>query len=425
MVVVLPYLEHRFTRTWVNGGDEQFGVWKSKFLHLDPSLWRSFLWAIASWYLASIWEKDSWSSLMAILYPKTNGPTHPTFKKNSNRPLKHTQDPQLPAAEGNLSIFVFWGTGGLFQRSVEIYLPTDQLSTLTTMKCSKDASRPGSCRYIQWCGDLGPVVPLSSGLPYPQDEVQIWRWRNLEEPNPRGMGEHIVEPSKDQHVWNGDKLTATFSSLCLSWSSCKFDKFDDNCWDSQHLRSTQCHQQIPLYTSPCWNRGCIPFHPFSNQKKGFFMNPSQSGSMYLKKHDQSRKPANFRPQTLCQSVWSSSLDDVLLAPPKLEEVFPAQTLGQKPKSKGPMSTWLKLPFHELDEDGRYLLICKNVNGLLFLKRISQDIITIWIYTPPSSRKKQQDYETFLHHSYDRGSRPKRSFNHVCIIGWGGLYRSKV
>lgn len=87
-------------------------------------------------------------------YPKSNGPTNPTSKKNSNRPLKHSPF-QLPVSEGNLSIFVFWGTWGLF--------PTDHLSSWIT-------SRPGSCRYIQWCGDLGPVVPLSSGLPYPQDE---------------------------------------------------------------------------------------------------------------------------------------------------------------------------------------------------------------------------------------------------------------
>ena len=43
-------------------------------------------------------------------YPKPNGPTNPTSKKNSNRPLEHTQDRLfLPVSEGNLSIFVFWG----------------------------------------------------------------------------------------------------------------------------------------------------------------------------------------------------------------------------------------------------------------------------------------------------------------------------
>ena len=186
MVVVLPHLEHRFTRTWVNGGDEQFGVWKSKFLHLDPSLWRSFLGAIASWYLASIWTKDSWSSLIGILKPMAQH-TLPLTKTPTD-PWNIPKTAQIPVSEGNLSIFVFWGTWGLF--------PTDHLSTWIT-------SRPGSCRYIQWCGDLGPVVPLSSGLPYPQDEVQIWRWRNLEEPNALGMREHIVEPSKDQHTWTG------------------------------------------------------------------------------------------------------------------------------------------------------------------------------------------------------------------------------
>ena len=35
--------------------------------------------------------------------------------------MEHTPDPQLPVYEGNLFIFVFWGTWGLFQGSVGIF----------------------------------------------------------------------------------------------------------------------------------------------------------------------------------------------------------------------------------------------------------------------------------------------------------------
>ena len=48
----------------------------------------------------------------------------PTFDfwENSNRPLEHTPDPQLPVYEGNPFIFEFWGTWGLFQGSVGTFL---------------------------------------------------------------------------------------------------------------------------------------------------------------------------------------------------------------------------------------------------------------------------------------------------------------
>ena len=36
--------------------------------------------------------------------------------------MEHTPDPQLPVYEGNLFIFVFWGTWGLFQGPVGIFL---------------------------------------------------------------------------------------------------------------------------------------------------------------------------------------------------------------------------------------------------------------------------------------------------------------
>ena len=38
--------------------------------------------------------------------------------------MEHTPDPQLPVYEGNLFIFVFWGTWGLFQGSIGIFLET-------------------------------------------------------------------------------------------------------------------------------------------------------------------------------------------------------------------------------------------------------------------------------------------------------------
>ena len=43
-------------------------------------------------------------------------------KNNSNRPLEHTPDPQPHVYDGNPSIFVFWGTWGMFQGSVGIFL---------------------------------------------------------------------------------------------------------------------------------------------------------------------------------------------------------------------------------------------------------------------------------------------------------------
>ena len=36
-------------------------------------------------------------------------------KENSNKPLEHPPDPQLPVYEGNLFVLVFWGAWGLFQ----------------------------------------------------------------------------------------------------------------------------------------------------------------------------------------------------------------------------------------------------------------------------------------------------------------------
>ena len=48
------------------------------------------------------------------------------LSENSNRPLEHTPEPQLPVYEGNPFIFVFWGTWGLFQGSVELFLDLRQ-----------------------------------------------------------------------------------------------------------------------------------------------------------------------------------------------------------------------------------------------------------------------------------------------------------
>ncbi len=42
----------------------------------------------------------------------------PVVLENSNRPLEHTPDPELPVYEGNPFIFVFWGTWGLLTRGL-------------------------------------------------------------------------------------------------------------------------------------------------------------------------------------------------------------------------------------------------------------------------------------------------------------------
>ena len=388
---VLPRLGQRRWRT----------VWKPKFLHLDPSLWRSFLWAIASWYLASIWKMDSWSSLMGILNPMAQ----------QTLPLRKTPtDPWNIPKTACFYLFLKEISPSLYFGGSVPNWPTLNLDHFQTWFLSVYSMVRGS-----WtCCSTVFRSPISSGW------ASNWRWRNLEEPNPLGMREHIVEPCKDRHAWNGDKLTATFSSLCLSWSSCKFEKFDDTCWDSQHLRSTQCHQQIPLYTSPCWNRGCIPFHPFSNGKiKRRLLHESQSVRINFKKN-MTKVVTNQQISVL--KLFANLFDHLHLMMCFLHLRNSWSKLERWDRRSRTLCLWLKLPTW-IGWRWQVPFGLQNVNGLLFLKRIPQHIITIWIYPPPSSGKKQQDYETFLH-SYDRGCRPKRSFNHVYIIGWGGI-RSKV
>ena len=49
-------------------------------------------------------------------------PSNGLFLRKLQQPLEHTPDPELPVFEGNLFIFVFLGTWGLFHGSVGFFL---------------------------------------------------------------------------------------------------------------------------------------------------------------------------------------------------------------------------------------------------------------------------------------------------------------
>ena len=64
----------------------------------------------------------------------------PSILEKCNIFLEHTPDPQVPVYEGNPFIFVFWGTWGMFQGSVGIFLES-MIINLTSLTCiyEKDA----------------------------------------------------------------------------------------------------------------------------------------------------------------------------------------------------------------------------------------------------------------------------------------------